>query len=191
MKKEQLYRIFSRMPVLETERLILRPLRVDDTNDMFEYASDPEVTRYLLWDAHTTPMHTRNYLEYLGGRYRLGMHHEWAVVLKETHRMIGTCGFVTVDLQHRRAEIGYVINPRYRGRGIAVEAVNEVLKFGFGPLSLHRIEARYMVGNEASRRVMEKSGMRFEGVQRESMLVKGVFRDIGTCAILSPEMKAE
>ena len=190
MKKENLNRIFSRMPILETDRLLLRPMRVSDAPDMFEYARDPEVTRYLLWSPHESIAHTKGYLEYLGGRYRIGMHYEWAVVLKAENRMIGTCGFVTFDIPHKRGEIGYVINPRYRGQGIAPEAVRRVLQFGFQVLNLHRIDARYMVGNEASRRVMEKVGMRFEGVAREGMLVKGAYRDIGTCAILAPEFRS-
>ncbi|MBQ9801788.1 MAG: GNAT family N-acetyltransferase [Clostridia bacterium] len=191
MKKENLLHIFSHMPRLETERLLLRPMRVSDAADMFAYACDPEVTRYLLWRPHPNIEHTRSYLEYLAGRYRLGMHYEWAVILKEENRMIGTCGFVSIDCTHRKAEIGYVLNPQYRGQGLMPEAVRRVLAFGFDMLSLHRIEARYMVGNDASRHVMEKVGMTFEGVCREAMLVKGAYRDIGVCAILAPEYRRE
>ena len=189
MKKENLLHIFSRMPELQTERLILRPMRVSDAPDMFEYACDPEVTRYLLWRAHESIAHTRSYLEYLGGRYRIGMHYEWAVVLKAEGRMIGTCGFASVDCPNNKAEIGYVLNPKYRGQGLMPEAVRRVLCFGFEMMSLHRIEARYMVGNDASRRVMDKVGMRFEGVARDGMLVKGAYRDIATCAILAEEFR--
>ena len=191
MKKENLLHIFSRMPRLETERLLLRPLRVSDTEDMFAYAKDPSVTRYLLWRPHPNTEHTRAYLEYLGGRYRIGMHYEWAVVLKAESRMIGTCGFVTVDCANNAAEIGYVLNPQYRGQGLMPEAVRRVLRFGFDMLSLHRIEARYMIGNDASRRVMEKVGMQFEGVRRDGIFVKGAYRDVGICAILSSEFRAE
>ncbi len=189
MKKENLYRIFSRMPVLETERLLLRPMRVCDAPDMYEYACNPEVTRYLLWNPHESITHTKEYLEYLGGRYRIGMHYEWALVLKSEQRMIGTCGFVGFDIPNKRGEIGYVLNPRYRGRELAPEAVRRVLQFGFQVLNLHRIEARFMVGNDASRRVMEKVGMHYEGIAREAMLVKGAYRDIGTCAILMSEFR--
>ena len=83
-----------------------------------------------------------------------------------------------------------MLNPRYRGQGLAPEALQRVLQFGFQVLNLHRIEARYMIGNDASRRVMEKVGMKFEGVAREAMLVKGAYRDIATCAILAPEFRA-
>ena len=190
MKKENLLHIFSHMPNLETERLILRPMRVSDTADMFAYAHDPGVTQYLLWRPHPDPAYTRSYLEYVAGRYRIGTCYEWAVVCREDGHMIGTCGFANVDCAHNTGEIGYVINPAYRGRGFATEAVRRVLRFGFDVMGLHRAEARYILGNDASRRVMEKAGMTFEGVRRESMLIKGSYRDIGVCAVLAKEFRA-
>ena len=68
-----------------------------------------------------------------------------------------------------------------------VEAVAKVIDYGFRTLRLNRIEARYMLGNEKSRRVMEKNGMTFEGVSREAMLVKGKYVSVGTCSILWKE----
>ena len=191
MKKETLHHIFARIPELETERLLLRQMRVRDAQDMFAYASDPEVTQYLLWRPHPNLQYTAHYLEYLAGRYRLGQHYEWAVISKETGHMIGTCGFARIDCQHNCGEIGYVLHPAYHGQGLAVEASRRVIEFGFGELSLNRIEARYMKENTASLRVMEKLGMRFEGVERSSLLVKGLYRDIGKCAILAKEFQKE
>ena len=189
MKKENLLHIFSHMPELETERLLLRPMRVSDTADMFAYAHDPAVTQYLLWRPHPDPAYTRSYLEYLAGRYRLGTCYEWAVVCREDGHMIGTCGFAGVDFPNNTGEVGYVINPAYRGRGFAPEAVRRVLRFGFDVMGLHRITARYMMGNDASRRVMDKVGMTFEGVRRESMLIKGSYRDIGVSAMLVSDFR--
>ena len=191
MKREDLLRVFSHMPTLQTQRLLLRPMRVSDTDDMYEYAKDPEVTRYLLWRPHTCREYTRSYLEYLAGRYRLGAHYEWAMIHRESGRMIGTCGFASIDCPNACAELGYVLNPDFRGQGLVVEAARCVMDFAFNTLSLHRIEARYMIENLASRRVMDKLGMRFEGVARSSLLVKGLYRDIGKCAILKEEFKAE
>lgn len=191
MKKEALYRIFSRMPTLETDRLLLRPMRVSDAADMFDYARNAEVTRYLLWKPHTSITYTREYLEYLAGRYRLGMHYEWAVVLKSTNRMIGTCGFASIDCAHNAGELGYVLHPDFHGKGLMTEAARRVLSFGFEELGLHRIEARFMDGNEASRRVMERLGMRFEGIRRDAMLIKGSYSDIGTYAILASDRRGE
>ena len=189
MNKETLYRIFSRMPELETQRLLLRPMKVCDSADMFAYAKDPEVTRYLLWRPHADVGYTRRYLEYLGGRYRIGAHYEWALIHRETGRMIGTCGFAKIDTAHNCAELGYVLNPAFRGQELILEAARCVIRFGFSVLGLHRIEARYMVENVASRRVMDKLGMTFEGVQRGAMLVKGSYRDIGICAILFEDLQ--
>jgi ribosomal-protein-alanine N-acetyltransferase len=191
MKKENLFRIFSHMPELETERLRLRAAKVSDAEDMYAYARDPEVTKYLLWRPHPDKDYTRAYLEYLAGRYRIGAHYEWVMISKETGRMIGTCGFAHIDPPNNSAELGYVLNPAYRGQGLVVEAARRVMEFGFSTLSLHRIEARYMAENLPSRRVMEKLGMRFEGIRREAMLVKGLYRDIGVCAILRNEFYRE
>ena len=85
------------------------------------------------------------------------------------------------------AEVGYVLNPEYWGKGIATEALERVLQFGFEELHLHRIEAKFMQGNERSRRVMEKVGMSIEGVLRESMMIKGNYMNIGVCSILRSE----
>lgn len=191
MRKENLYQIFAKMPQLETERLLLRAMRVGDTDDMFAYAKNPEVSEFLLWKPHQNPGYTRSYLEYLAGRYRLGQHFEWAMVCRADGHMIGTCGFSRIDCVHNCAELGYVLNPAYRGKGLVPEAARRVLKFGFDVLGMHRIEARYMVGNAASLRVMQKLGMMPEGVSRGAMLVKGAYRDIGTCAILAQEFRTE
>lgn len=191
MKQESLYHIFSHFPQLETERLYLRAIRVSDAPDMYDYAKRPEVTQYLLWNPHPDIAYTRRYLEYLAGRYRLGLFYDWALIHKADKRMIGTCGFVRFDCPHNSAELGYVLHPDYHGQGLMSEAAKRVLQFGFSVLGLHRIEARYMAENTPSRHVMEHLGMTFEGIRRHGMLVKGLYRDIGTCAILANEFRAE
>jgi ribosomal-protein-alanine N-acetyltransferase len=134
---------------------------------------------------------TREYLTYVAQRYRTGDFYDWSVVDKESGRtdgrMIGTCGFTSFSCPNDTAEIGYVLNPSYQGRGLATEAVRRVLTFGFEELKLHRIEAHFIEGNDASRRLMERVGMTFEGYARESMRIKGRYRTIGTCAILRHE----
>ena len=72
MKKDILYRLFSHIPTLETDRLILRGMRVSDAEDMYAYAKRPSVTQYLTWNPHTDPSETREYLTYVGQRYRTG-----------------------------------------------------------------------------------------------------------------------
>ncbi|MBE6586899.1 MAG: GNAT family N-acetyltransferase [Ruminococcaceae bacterium] len=180
-----LKQIFRAPPVLYTERLVLRKLERYDWLDMYEYSKDRSLTRYLTWEPHPDSNYTMKYLSYVQSQYRAGKFFDWAVVCGE--KMIGTCGFTSIDEEHLRAEIGYVISPHYQNRGFATEAVNRVLEYGFDVLGLERIEAHYMPENTASRRVMEKCGMTFEGILRRFMLVKGRQIDVGVCSILRSE----
>lgn len=190
MKRETIYRLFSRIPTLETEHLLLRGMRVSDTEDMYTYAHRPEVTRYLLWMPHPNREHTKEYLTYVGQRYRTGDFYDWAMVDRVGGHMIGTCGFTSFDFEADSGEIGYVQNPDYSGHGLCTEAVRRVIRFGFEELSLHRVEARFMQGNDASRRLMERVGMTFEGWARDAMKVKGEYRTIGRCAILRQDWES-
>ncbi len=190
MKKEKIYRIFSHLPELTTERLTLRKMLVSDMADMYEYAARPEVTKYLTWQPHPDREYTRDYLQYLGNRYAAGMFYDWAIVYEPHCKMIGTCGFTAFNCTSDSAEVGYVLNPEYWGKGIAPEAVRRVLEFGFDDMGLHRIEAKFMEENERSRRVMEKVGMTFEGIHRDGMYVKGSYVNVGVCAILEDEWRA-
>lgn len=190
MKKEKIYRVFSHLPELTTSRLTLRKMLVADTADMYEYACRPDVTKYLTWNPHPDRDYTREYLQYLGSRYATGMFYDWAIIYEPDCKMVGTCGFTSFNCSSDSAEVGYVLNPTYWGKGIVNEALTRVLRFGFEELKLHRIEARFMEGNDRSLRVMEKVGMHFEGIQRESMLVKGNYVNVGICSILASEWEA-
>lgn len=98
--------------------------------------------------------------------------------------MIGTCGFAKLDDRNAVGEIGYVLNKAFHHKGYASEAASAVIEFGFHKLGLNRIEGRYMAENQASRHVMERCGMTYEGTLRQLMLVRGEYRDIGLCALL-------
>ena len=187
MKKDSVFKIFSNMPTLYTERLSLRMMHPIDAEDMFDYARRPEVTKYLLWREHKDVEYTRDYLNYISGRYALGSFFDWALIERESRRMIGTCGFTRIDTANNSAEIGYVLNPDFHRRGFGSEAVRRVLKFGFEELGLQRIEARFMQGNEASLALMKSVGMTFEGYMRDLMFVKGEYKTIGISSILSSE----
>ena len=189
MKRETVHRIFSHMPCLETERLWLRPMCASDADDMYAYACRADVTEYLLWSPHPSVSYTREYLAYLEDRRLLGDFYDWAVVDKESGRMIGTCGFTSIDPPNDAGELGYVLNPDYHGRGLATEAARRVLRFGFEELGLHRIEAKFIRGNDASLRVMERLGMREEGYRRDGMLIKGQYRTIGICSMLESDWR--
>ena len=184
---EDYKKIFKDPPVLETQRLIFRPMRLTDAEDMYEFACREEVTGYLLWTPHESVEYTRKYLAFLKNQYKQGLFYDWAVVLKENRKMIGTGGFTSVDERNGWAEIGYVLSNDYWGKGYGQEIARELLSFGFNLLDVHRIQARYICGNERSLRVMERIGMVYEGTARGLMLVKGEYKDIGCCSILQEE----
>ena len=189
MKKEKLYRVFSHLPELLTDRLTLRKMMVIDAQDMYEYACRSDVTKYLTWNTHPDRAYTKEYLQYLGNRYAAGMFYDWAIVYEPDCNMVGSCGFTAFNCPSDSAEVGYVLNPDYWGKGIASEALGRVLRFGFEDLRLHRIEAKFMMGNDASRHVMERCGMTFEGYLREAMLVNGSYVTVGVCSILADEWR--
>ena len=178
---------FKHIPTIETQRLILRPMKVSDFEDMYDYAKREELTRYLLWSPHPSAAYSKEFLKFVVKRYRAGVFFDWGIEEKESGRMIGTCGFTAIDVDNRTGEIGYVINPDFQCRGYAPEAAKAVLSFGFSELDLNRIESRFMKENEASLAVMKKLGMTFEGYLRDSMYVKGEYRTIGVCSILKKE----
>lgn len=189
MKKNKFSKISSHLPELTTERLTLRKMLFEDAADMFEYSVQGDVSKYLTWSPHPDIDYTKAYLRYVSQRYRTGDAIDWAIVHKESGRMIGTCGFARIDFQNNSGEIGYVLNPKFQRQGIAAEAAMEVIRFGFEVLGLERIEARYMIENIPSRRVMEKCHMTYEGVRRRGALVKDIYRDIGVCAITREDYK--
>ena len=185
MNKEKITRHFKYLPVLETERLILRKILPSDYIDMYEYSSNEEVTKYLLWSVHPSPEYTKQYIEYLQSRYKIGDFYDWAITLKDTKKMIGTCGFSKFDYSNNSAEIGYVLNSAYWNNGYCSESVSKIIAFGFETLKLNRIEARYMKDNLASRHVMEKCNMLYEGTMNSAVYAKNKYWDVGVCAIIN------
>jgi [ribosomal protein S5]-alanine N-acetyltransferase len=183
-------RVFADLPELETERLLLRKMRLDDAEAMFAYASDPEVTRYVLWDTHHSIEDSESFLRFAIEGYEKGDFGGWGVVLKDSGVFIGTCGLdAGYAPEHARAELGYVLSREHWGKGLMPEAARAVIAFGFGRMGLNRIQARCIAENTASARVMEKAGMTYEGTLRESEFIKGAYRDMKLYSILRREYR--
>lgn len=176
--------IFSRLPTLSTERLVLRKVNQKDAADIYEYSQDEDVAKYVLWQAHKNISDTRHFIRYLVGQYRSDRPSSWAIVYRETGHVIGTIGFMWWNRDHSSAEVGYSLSKAYWNMGIMTEALEEVLRFGFMTLHLNRIEAQHEPANEASGRVMQKVGMTREGILRGRLRNKGNFVDVVLYAIL-------
>lgn len=181
--------IFSHLPTLETKRLYLRPLRMRDAKDLFSYAKDPLVSRHVLWDAHEHIGQSKQFLRAAIRQYRQGLPGSFAVELKDSGRMIGTIGFMWVNVDHKSAEVGYSLSRDYWNQGYMTEALRAVIVFGFDELRLNRIEAQHDTENPASGKVMAHVGMQYEGVMRQRILNKGKFVDVACYAILRSDKR--
>jgi len=182
--------VFSHLPTLRTKRLVLRPARMSDAEDLYEYSSDPEVARHVLWTAHTSIHQTRTYIRYLLRQYRNGAPSSFCIALQDSGKVIGTIGFMWVQPENRSAEVGYSLHRRYWNQGIMTEALNAIIAFGFSQLNLNRIEAQHETSNPASGKVMQHAHMQHEGTLRQRVYNKGRFVDVELYAILRKDYLA-
>lgn len=151
------------MKILETERLILRHLQSDDVDALFAFYSDPQITQFIP-DAPTSWEETQSELSWFCNGHpehpQLGL---WATIHKESQQFIGRCGLLpwTVD-ERLEVEVAYAIKKEFWGQGLATEAAQAVLDYGFNRLHYSRLVSLIDSDNIASIRVAEKIGMQFE-----------------------------
>ena len=179
--------ICKELPSLETNRTLLRKLSLDDADDIFEYASEPEIAQYVPWEYHRSIEDTLTFLNSVIEKYRQNQNAEWGIVLKDNNKLIGSIGFHWWSIEHASAEIGYALSKQYWGHGIMSEVLHEVIRFGFSNMKLNRIEARTRVENTASQNVLKRAGMTYEGTIREQFFTKGEYRDFMMYSILRKE----
>ncbi len=176
---------------LDTERLILRRFTPDDAEDMYRnWASDPEVTRFLTWPCHSSPEATRVLLEDWAAKYADGGYFNWGIELKEIRQVIGSIAAVKIDEAVSSAEIGYCLGRQYWGRGYMPEALTAVMRFQFQDVGMNRISAYHDVNNPKSGRVMEKAGMKYEGTLRQAGMNNQGICDLVVRAALRSEWNA-
>lgn len=180
--------IFKELPTLETTRTVLRKIEKTDAQDMYNYCRDEEVSKYTTWNAHKSIEDTQNYINYILDLYDKGQVSPWGISDKETGRIIGTCDFVSWNIDNSRAEIGYALSREYWGRGFMPEAAKKIIEFGFEQMDLVRIEAGCLLLNIGSSRVMEKAGMKLEGILRRHALHKGHLEDVKIYSIIKGDI---
>jgi ribosomal-protein-alanine N-acetyltransferase len=173
---------------ITTPRLTLRPLREDDVEDLWPWASDPALPRHMSWRAHVDRDETRAWLRGNIQEVAANTSITWAIV--HDGRASGCVGLDGIRWEMRalridRAELGYWIAPPLRGHGLMTEAAEAAVRFGFETLGLHKIVVQCFGENDASRRVIEKCGFRFVGRQEDD-----VWRDGAWHAHLRYEMTA-
>ena len=154
---------------IETPRLILRRAVRKDAEAMFRnWASDPEVTKYLTWPTHSTVDISKRVLDSWIKEYKKDDYYQWMIVLKELGQPIGSISVVQQRQDIGQAEIGYCIGRSWWHQGITTEALNAVIDFLFREVGANRLTARHDPRNPHSGNVMKKCGMVYEGTTRQS-----------------------
>ena len=155
---------------IETERLILRRFSAEDAEAMFRnWASDPEVTRFLTWPAHSSADVSRKVIGDWIPCYAKDDYYQWAVVLKENGgEPIGSISAVSMNDDVSSVQIGYCIGREWWHRGITSEALKAVMDLFFDEVGANRVECRHDPRNPRSGMVMKRCGMKYEGTMRSS-----------------------
>ena len=155
--------------ILETERLILRRFVIEDSAAMYNnWASDEDVTKYLMWPAHSSQEISQKVLEDWVQSYSDEKYYQWAIVPKDKGEPVGSMAVVNMNENVSMVHIGYCIGKAWWHKGITSEALKAVIDFLFDEVDANRIEARHDPRNPHSGDVMKKCGMKYEGTLRSS-----------------------
>lgn len=180
-----------KFPELSTSRLNLVKLTEQDAEDIFRLFSNEKVIEYYDLGALTQPSQALSLINFFNTRFQNGTGVRWGIRLKESNRLMGTCGFNSWSSKMKSADIGYDLMPDFWGYGYATEAVDEILMAAFSGLlpcgALNRIQADTIPGNDASESLLLKLGFNEEGLRRESGYWKNAYHDLKCFGLIESE----
>ncbi|MBQ9833907.1 MAG: GNAT family N-acetyltransferase [Bacilli bacterium] len=159
--------------MISTERTILRKFKNDDALSFFEnVGGDENVSKYVVWNRHENIETTKRAISKWINNYEKDNVYHWAVELKETNEIIGSISCVNVDLKNATCELGYVYGSKFWNKGYATEVLKAVINYLIKEEKFYTIYAQHLSLNPASGRVLEKSGMVYEGRLKNRMIDK-------------------
>ena len=165
---------------LKTTRLVLRPFCLSDAQAMYDnWASDSDVTKFMMWEPHASVEVTQSILESWMPLYEKPDYYHWAITLDNVP--IGTVGLFILNEKAGVGDLGYCLSKKWWKHGIMSEAVQAVIDFAFETVGFERIEAHHSVDNPGSGGVMKKCGMLYEGQCAKSTSVPVAFSRTATC----------
>lgn len=164
---------FDPFPVLETERLILRKISIDDAKDVFLLRTNEEAMKYINKPKLTSIDDAKEIIKKMNDPDRI----QWGITLKTSDIIIGTIGYHRIEKEHYRAEIGYMLHPQYWNTGLMSEAIAKVINYGFNEMKLHSMEAIINPGNTISRKILQKFNFSKEAYFKENFFFEGKFYD--------------
>ena len=186
--------LFTPFPVLPTSRLVLRALRQNDLDDLYAYASDPEIDHYTPWTHYKSLAEAQIDLDSFISEYDRHGLGAWGIEHRAERRLIGIINISPPHPRNRRTEMGFTIARTHWGQGYAAEAATAVIRFGLEKMQLLRIEAVCLPENLASARVLLKIGMQYEGLLRKYQVWRGKPCDLQMYALTADgrdEQKSE
>src|SRR5690554_3070306 len=168
-------KLFS--PVIETKRLVLKPLVIEDSESLLKIFSDPEVMRYWNTAAWTEIKDSLGFINESNDSMQRQESLVLGVHLKATGELAGKCMLFSYDKESKRAEIGFGLGRSSWGKGYIREAGEALIQYGFNTLGLRRIEAEIDPDNQSSAKALEKLGFSREGLLRQRWEVNGIVSD--------------
>jgi [ribosomal protein S5]-alanine N-acetyltransferase len=174
-------------PVLETKRLVLRKVTKEDANSILNYLSDEEVMKYYGLEPFTSINDALDEISWYQSIQNNKTGIRWGITLKEQGVVIGSCGFHNIISQHSRTEIGFEMSKEQWGKGIAAEAVEAIISYGFEQMNFQRIEALIEPDNLPSQKLVEKLGFIREGLLRNYEFTCGKFDDLYMYSLLKQD----
>ncbi|KDM91651.1 GNAT family N-acetyltransferase [Photobacterium galatheae] len=169
-------------PELETERLTLKQLTIQDTASIFALFSNAAVIEFYDLEVFSDLSQSVNFIGLMQERFDSKSGIRWGIHLKETGDLVGTCGFNSWNSRMKSAVIGYDLLPSYWGNGLITEAVHQIVAYAFSDKlpcgEINRIQADTIPGNVASESVLLKTGFKEEGLRRQSGYWKNQFPDL-------------
>jgi ribosomal-protein-alanine N-acetyltransferase len=176
--------IFNEFPVLKTDRLTLREIRVSDAPEIYKMRASGRVNQFIarpnMEKLEDSVVLAEKTIQAYHNQQAIG----WAGILRDSNEIIGTCGFNMIDFYNLRAEIGGELSVDFWGKNVALEAVEAIIRFGFETMNLHTIEAKVSPGNRGAIFLMEKIGFKKEAHYVDRIYFNGSFSDMAVYTLI-------
>lgn len=175
---------------IETKRLLLRKFEIEDAPNMYKnWANDKEVTKFLTWLPHDSVEVSKEVIELWQKEGMSDNSYQWCIEFKEIKEPIGSIGVVHRMNEMEAVEIGYCIGKKYWNKGLVSEAFDAIITFFFNEVGANRIESRHDTNNPASGKVMQKCGLKLEGIKRQADRNNSGICDMEIYGILKEDWK--
>ena len=185
-----LQNFFRRFPELDLGEYVLRDMMLSDREQYFKLMKDEQVNQYLSdEDIPKTVEEAEREIRFWSGLFYRKICPFWGIAEKKTNKLIGTMGFNSWSVQNRRTEISYDLIPEYWRQGITSRALIAAINFGFNVMAVERIEARTMMPNEPSQKILEKFKFQKEGIIRNYRVIRGEPTNILQYSLIPDDVK--